>query len=169
MFTPDSLDRLDWPLLQNGPVNLFWRKSLFEAAILDLEALNYRILRIKYASLEGFYRDVSAVLKWKEQFGYDRWNGSLDALNDGFRGEPFDSADDGAFCIEDFDLLVAEDRGMGETILDIIADQSRSYLLFGKRLIGLVQTADAKYQTEKLGGAAAHWNQAERLNSARGW
>jgi hypothetical protein len=129
---------------------------------------NYRVLRIKYASLEGFYRDVSDALRWKEQFGYDRWNGNLNALNDGFGAEPFDSANDSAFCIEDFDLLVAKDRRMGEAILDIIANQSRSYLLFGKRLIGLVQTADAKYQTEKVGGSAAHWNRAEWLNSARG-
>lgn len=167
MFSEDNLDRLDWPLLQNGPVNLFWRKSLFEAAILDLEALNYRILRIRFANLEDFYRDVSAALKWKEQFGYDRWNGNLDALNDGFSGEPFDSSNDSAFCIEDFNLLVAQDRQCSEDILDIIANQSRSYLQFGKRLIGLIQTSDADFHTEKLGGSSAQWNRAEWLNSSR--
>jgi hypothetical protein len=89
-------------------------------------------------------------------------------LNDGFRGEPFDSADDSAFCIEGFDLLAAKDRRMAEVILDIIAYQSRSYLLFGKRLIGLIQTADAKYHPGKLGGCSANWNQREWLFKDRG-
>jgi hypothetical protein len=119
VFSENNLDRLDWPLLQNGPVNLFWRKSVFEAAILDLEALHYRILRVRFANLEDFYRDVSIALKWNEQFGHDLWKGNLDALNDGFRGQPFESGDDSAFCIEDFHMLVAQDRELAEEILDI--------------------------------------------------
>lgn len=168
MFTEDNLDRADWPLLQNGPINLFWRKSVFAATILDLEALNYLILRIKFSNLDQFYRDVSDALKWTEQFGYDRWNGNLNALNDGFRYEPFASANDSAFCVEDFHLLVNKDRQTAEALLEILADQSRAYLLFGKRLIGLFQTDDNKFSTDALGRSSAHWNQAEWLNKNRG-
>lgn len=168
MFTNENLDRADWPLLQNGPINLFWRKSIFEATILDLEALNYRILRIRFSGLDQFYRDVSDALNWTEQFGYDRWNGNLNALNDGFRDEPFQSANDSAFCVEDFHLLVKKDRQTAEALLDILADQSRSYLLFGKRLIGLFQTDDNEFSTDALGGSAASWNRAEWFNKDRG-
>lgn len=168
MFTDADLHRADWHLLKSGPITLFKRKDLFEASISDLKQLGYLVLRVRFSTMDAFYRDVSACLKWREQFGYDQWNGNLDALNDGFRDQPFEAATESVFCIEDFHRLVAADRPLAHEVLDIIALQSRNYLLFGKRLVGLIQTSDEKFNTGPLGGAQANWNKDEWLNKNRG-
>jgi len=168
VFKVDDTDRLDWDLLQKGAVNLYFKSELFDDAIQSLKDLGYHIIRLRFDSPDHFKNDLSLALKWEEQFGYFPWNDSLDALNDGFRGEPFNSAANAAFCIENFQACVSYDNYMATTLLTIIERTSRDYLLFGKRLIGLIQTNDPNFHRDGLGGTTTHWNDAEWLDSARG-
>ena len=115
-----------------------------------------------------FYRDVSEALKWNEQFGYAPWTGNLDAFNDGLRGEPMGSSKDTAVCIRNFHNCVKEKPEWSKTILDILARHSRDYLLYGCRLIVLIQTDDANYFCENIGGGGTQWNKSEWMNSLRG-
>jgi hypothetical protein len=101
---------------------------------------------------EHFIDEMSTALKWREQFGYEPWSGGLDAFNDALRGEPFDTNDDSAICIENFHMLVADNETFARGLLDIIEHQSRHYLLFGKRLIALIHTQDKSFRCEALGG-----------------
>ena len=111
---------------------------------------------------------MSDVLKWKEQFGYYPWTGNLDALNDGLRGQPFDSADNATIAIENFDALIKSEKHLSLVLLDLLERHSRNYLLFGKRLIGLIQTNNPKIHFESIGGTSAQWNRDESLDSSRG-
>lgn len=168
VFSLDEMDRSDWPLFRSGAVNLYRRAEVFEDAILDLITLRYRILRLRFQTIPQFQNDLSLALNWQEQFGYFPWTGNLDALNDGFRSEPFDSAEDNAVCIENFDALVKSDPTLSFALLDMIACHSRAYLLFGKRLVGLIQTNDPKFSCPGIGKSSAMWNEAEQLDRARG-
>ena len=145
MFSPDNLNRADWRLLRYRAVNVFSRRDEYDAAVAALDELGYRML-IFARGPEHFIDDMSAALKWREQFGYEPWSGNLDAFNDALRGEPFDSADDSAICIENFQALVADDEAFARGLLEIIEHQSRHYLLFGKRLIALVHTIKSGIQ-----------------------
>ena len=167
-FKIDELERPDWPLLQNGAINLYWSHERYENATVSLKKLGYHIIKLRFDNFEQFKNDISTALKWKQQFGYFPWNESLDALNDGFREEPFNTADNTAFCIERFHACVSYDRFMATTLLDILERTSRNHLLFGKRLIGLIQTDDPEFDCSGLGGATAHWNEAEWLDANRG-
>lgn len=168
VFSPQETDRYDWPLLQNGAVTLYWKIEVFESAIAHLAELDYRVLRLRFDDSLQFQHDLSVALKWREQFGYSPWNGSLDALEDGFRYEPFESTDDSAFCVKNFDALARSNQQLSFALLDMIERHSRDYLLFGKRLIGLIQTNDPEFHCEGIGATSANWNEAERLNKARG-
>jgi hypothetical protein len=163
----DDGERADFALLQNGAVNLFWRKTIYNEAREDLRALNYHEIAITYGDFETFLLDVSGGLRWQERFGYPAWNGNLDALNDGLSELPSDKLGV-ALCIEDFDLLVARDGEWAKAILDIFELNSRMHLLFGRRLIGLFQTNDPRYEAPGLGGRNASWNRKEWLWSDRG-
>jgi hypothetical protein len=154
MFSPEKLNRADWPLLRNGAVNLFSRHENYAAAVAALHGLGYRML-IFARGPEHFIDEISAELKWREQFGYEPWSGNLDAFNDALRGEPFDTVDDSAICIENFQVLAGDDEAFARGLLDIIEQQSRYYLLFGKRLIALVHTQDKGFRCEGLGGRTA--------------
>ncbi|MGI9381635.1 MAG: hypothetical protein ACR2PO_00650 [Methyloligellaceae bacterium] len=168
VFEIDGEDRFDWDLLQNGAINLYFKPAVLEEAIAALEQLGYHVIRLRFDTEKQFEADITTALKWEEQFGYAPWNGDLNALNDGFRGQPFHSADDTAFCIENFQACVALNDYWATGLLDIMARTSRDYLLFGKRLIFLIQTDDPEFDREGLGGTSTHWNEAEWLNSARG-
>jgi hypothetical protein len=167
VFQLEDTDRADWPLLQNGAVTLYWRMELFEMAVNSLAQLRYRVLRLRFNEPQQFMGDVSKALKWQQQFGRQLWMGNLDALNDAFRSEPFESADDSAFCIENFQAAVEYDPKWSTAMLDVIECTSRDYLLFGKRLLALIQTRDATYRCEGIGATSAHWNKEEASNSAR--
>ena len=168
VFSEDETDRLDYQLMQNGSVLLFWRKAIFLDTIEALRSLDYDIRHVAFTSMEKFQDDISDALKWQQQFGYNKWSGNLDALTDGFRGEPFDAGNRAAFCIENFHQLKTEDPKLAWALLDILEHSSRDYLMFGKRLIGLIQTDDDRYSPEPLGGRKPQWNRAEWLNGNRG-
>ncbi len=167
VFKETELDRADWPLLQNGAVNLFWKNEIFDAALGQLKIIGYRVLKFDFTTLEQFKSDLSIAFEWQENFGYPNWTGNLDALNDGFRYGPFNLSDKIVIAIQNFDILVKQDADLSFHLLDMIERHSRDYLLFGKRLIGVIQTNDPKYECASIGATGAQWNSKECLNSSR--
>ena len=98
---------------------------------------------------------MSLVLKFKEQFGYDEWTGNLDALNDAFRCLDTDPETGLVLCFLRYDLLKAENPQLADGVLDMIERNSRDHLLFGRRLLALVQSDDPRIQFHPLGARAA--------------
>jgi hypothetical protein len=169
MFTDADMDRADWSFLQNGAVTLFWNQTFLGAAKDDLRQLGYEIAEVRCDNgLQSFRTQLSEVLRWDEQFGYGPWRGSLDALNDGFRGYPFTDTGRSALVLQGFHGLVAMDGDFAHKILDIIEWQARDYLLLGKILICLVQTDDNRYSCAPIGCRRAIWNPREWLDADRG-
>lgn len=157
VFSEEDTRRYDFQLLQNGAVNLYWRMELFRAAIDELRALDYKILDLRFDNEQQFQQDLSDALKWEESFGYGPWSGNLDGLDDGLREEPFNSSDDSVLAISNYDALAESDERLSRELLDMIECHSRDYLLFGKRLIGLIQTNDPKFECVGIGGTRAWW------------
>ena len=170
MFSRETdTDRADWPLLQNGAVNLFWKQELFEEARRALEGLDYEILAIDCRSgWHAFQHQISAMLKWREQFGYAPWNGNLDAFNDGLRDFPFGPPKQSALALEGFHVLVEEARDRADAVLDMLEYAARDHLLWSNALVVLVQTDDPRYKCAPVGARRANWNRRECLDSNRG-
>lgn len=169
MFKDASdVNRVDWPLLQNGAVNLFRNPTYFVEAQTNLKAFGYDIGYVDCRhGIDSFYQQVSEVLNWQEQFGYDRWTGNLDALNDAFGTYPFGSSGKSVLAFESFDQIVSLDTNFAQNILDLIECAARDHLLWGRLLIGLVQTSDAGYACKNIGGRAANWNPKEWFQADR--
>ena len=159
--TDDDFKRADWLLLKNGAVTLFHKVELWQEQTRSLGALDYRIIEIAYSSFDQFVLEVSAALRWKDQFGYEPWTGNLNALNDAFRDLPFHGGRHLAIAISKFDVLVRDDATTAEAFLDMVERQSREELLRGRCLIGLIQTDDADYASPAVGGRRPqlNWNE----------
>ena len=170
MFTSETdFQRADWPLLQNGAVNLFWKHDILADACQQLHELAYEIADVSCAgSPSSFQAQMSRALSWRETFGQEPWTGNLDALNDGFRHYPFGPSARGALVLREFHHLVSADRERARSILDIIEWSSRNHLLKGQCLIALVQTDDPTYECEGLGCRSANWNRREWFEAYRG-
>ncbi len=144
MFTTEAdFERPDWPLLEWGAVNLFWKPAVLLAVQEQLQGIGYKIDRVTCRDGESAFREqISDALNWSGQFGYRPWTGNLNALTDGFRDYPFGPEGRGALILDGFHVLAQSDNEYAHAILDIIELASRDHLLYGKTLIGFVKTDD---------------------------
>ncbi len=165
-FTAESENEPDFKYLEHVGVTFFIRKKLLESAVSELSGLGYHVIRLHFDNHDQFDQLIADQFKWKEQFGYEPWNRSFDALNDGLRGEPFNTSDKSVICIEDYERLDAAYNSAWH-FLDLIEHHSREYLLFGKRLVGLIQTNDSNFDPPEIGMRQPKWNRDEWLISSR--
>jgi len=61
-----------------------------------------------------------------------------------------------------------EEQSTAGAVLGIFANAVRYHMLFGRRLLILVQSDDPWIVFGRLGGTAASWNRREWLNKSRG-
>jgi len=170
MFLTDAdFHRADWPLLQNGAVHLFWSPEVLAETRKNLAELGYEESEIAFGSkAPGFRAQISRALKWRDQFGYDSWNGNLDALNDGMRHFPFGPSGRSALIFVDFQNFALNSPETAHAILDIIERAARDHLLCGRLLMALVQTNDNRYTCPPVGGRRVDWNPREWTQQDRG-
>ena len=164
----DITSKPDWHFMQNGPTTLFKSQKLFEDATEDMRDLGYLILNIDCETDEKVLASFVDGLHWQNQFGYRPEELNLDALNDAVRGEPFDSCDRAVVAFDHFQGFWKRDQDTAFAVLDIFASASRSYLIFGKRLLSFIKVSDPNIHIDGLGATAAIWNDKEWLNKDRG-
>ncbi|MER6445518.1 barstar family protein [Streptomyces venezuelae] len=171
-FTPDSASDLDFRLVMNTFVTLFWRRNLLEECTAWLDEHGYQVTSLDAAacSSEGdLLRGIGAALDFPDFHGR-----SLDAFDDCFG----DVAAYAAYGIDpeatglvlvftDFDVFAAAYPQSAQIVLDIIADNARRAALFGRRVMCLVHTSDPQIKFAPVGAMPIVWNDAEQSNASR--
>lgn len=164
---------VDFRLVHNTFVTMFWRSSLLDETVGWLRSHAYRVVEFdagSWSSDADMYDDVALALNFPDYFGRN-----LDALNDCMRDVA--SGDYGwdagantglVIVLRAFDAFTAVDRRTAQNMLDIFADQARCAILIGHRIICLVQSNDPRLAFEPVGAMPVMWNDAEWLSSKRG-
>lgn len=100
---------------------------------------------------------------------------NLDALNDCLADIPVPDVGGVALVFHHYDQLAAvglardpDNKDLAKIVLHIFADAVRYHMLFGRRMLILVQSDDPRISFEDLAGISAQWNPGERLNKNRG-
>lgn len=155
----------DFHLLKNGPVTLYHRQEVLEDAVATLAGLGYLVHRFD-ARAWVTQADFAAAVKQELDFP-DYFGGNLDAFNDCLRdvaafayGADRDAAGT-VLVFTGYDAFTARDPRAAQIILDIIADNARLGLLYGHRMICLVQSDDADIRFAPVGATAVGWNLKE--------
>src|SRR5262249_16061762 len=93
---------------------------------------------------------------------------NLDSFNDDCRD--IEVPEDGGFALVllHSDQVVSRLAALFERVLDILATASRDQLLFGRRLICLVQSDDPRLHLAPVGGLSPFWNPREWFDKDRG-
>jgi hypothetical protein len=163
---------VDFRLVHNTFVTMFWRSSLLDETVDWLRSHGYDVVEFdadSWASAGDMFDDLAERLHFPDYFGRN-----LDALNDCMRDVASHEygwhadATGLVIVLRAFDAFAAVDRRTAQIMLDIFADQARCAILIGNRIICLVQSNDPQLSFGPVGAMPVMWNDAEWLNSRRG-
>ena len=163
---------VDFRLVRNSFVTLFWQPSILAVTVDWLGQHGYDVVSFdagSWPSSEEMFDDLANGLSFPDYFGRN-----LDAFNDCMRDVA--SGDYGwrpdaaglVIVLKAFDAVVARDRRTAQILLDILAEQARSAILTGNRIITLVQSNDPRLSFEPVGATPVMWNDAEWPAAKRG-
>ncbi len=162
----DDLQRLDFALMQNGATTLYYRTEFLAEDVRWLTAQNYQVDNFDCATWqneEDMYSAFATTLEFPDYFGRN-----LAALDDCL--SDLNVSEDGGrvLVFHRYDTFAVKMPEVAWNILDSIETESRRFLMFGQRLLTLVQSNDPQIKFNNLGTLHANWNQREWLNASRG-
>ncbi len=157
----EIFQRLDWSILQNGWISLYWKKSILKKDLKWFEDENYNIVDFD-CRLWTDETKMHEQLKQKLNFP-DYYGKNFDALNDCLTYIQINAT--GQIVV--FNHLDSIDIETIQILLDVFADNSRRHILFGERLIVLAQVDNPNFKIAPVGATTVSWNKQEWLDSKR--
>jgi hypothetical protein len=173
-FDPDANLTEDqaYRLAMNSAVTLFRRPEALDETTGWLADHGYQLVRLDagaWHSQADFHRDIQIALDFPDYYGHN-----LDAFNDCLRDVAtyaYGASRDATGTIlvfTGYDAFAAREPRAAQVILDIIAGNARHAMLFGHRMLCLVQSNDPNLDFDPVGATPVTWNSAEWQRSARG-
>jgi RNAse (barnase) inhibitor barstar len=159
---PDEWQRLDWRILQNGWTNLYWQKNVLEKDLEWFKKEQFKIVDFeckKWTNATIIHKTLAKQLDFPDYYG-ENFNALNDCLSD------LQISEAGTVVVfRQFQLV---DKEIAHALLDIFANNSRLHILFGEKLLTLVQVDEPNFQIGSVGCCEVSWNGAEWENSKRG-
>ena len=162
---PDEWNRLDFHLLKNGACHLYSNPLLLNEDVDWLERHGYEVARFDcaaWADESAMHRDLAKALALPDYYGHN-----LDAFNDSLCEAIGAESSFLALRLEHFDGFTRTHMREAHSLLDIIETVSRRGLLWGARLVALLQSDDPELSLPRVGASAVMWNPREFLRSSR--
>jgi len=159
---PDEWQRLDWRILQNGWTSLYWQKSILEK---DLEWFKNEQFKIVDFDCKQWTNDTIIHRALAKRLDFpDYYGENFNALNDCLSDLPIDEP--GLVIV--FRHFQVVELDFAHNLLDTFASSSRLHILFGEKLLTLVQVDKPDYKIKSVGCCEVLWNGAEWENFQRG-
>lgn len=170
----DYRNRLDWQILRDGSVSLYFKPEYLHADVEWLRQHDYQIFTCdctQWTTEEAMHTGFQQTLSFPDYYGKN-----VNALQDCLYDLPVPETGGMALVLNRFDVyakgtgsaLMHSGRTEAEVVLDLLAGASRHFLLTGRRFLTMVQSDDPHTRFDELGGKAARWNRREWLNKSRG-
>ncbi|HTB72366.1 MAG TPA: barstar family protein [Polyangiaceae bacterium] len=163
---PSEFQRLDWRLLQNGAVVLYLRPDVLEPDIAWLQEYAYEVKRFDcrtWSDQRAMHVAMATTLSFPEYYGMN-----LNAMSDCISDLEIPVEGGLVLVFSGFDSFSSRYGHVAQGVLDLLADNARRFLLFGRRLLVLVQSDDPRIAFAPVGATAVSWNPKEWLNKSRG-
>jgi RNAse (barnase) inhibitor barstar len=163
---PEEWQRLDWQLLQNSSVILYFSPSVLERDTAWFENHDYRVLSLDTgpcSSSEDLLVALAGLLSFPHYFGRN-----LNAFDDCLSDVEMPEEGGLVLVLRNFHAFAKAFPAAAHALLDISASNTRRFLLTGRRFLVLVHSADPRLTFEPVGSTAVTWNPQEWLDSKRG-
>ncbi|HAD13030.1 MAG TPA: barnase inhibitor [Saprospirales bacterium] len=159
---PDEWGRLDWSILQNGWISLYWNKDVLATDLQWFEREQYTMAELDCTTWNSeveMHAQLRQCLSFPDYYG-ENWDALSDCLSE--------LEIPGAGYVVVFRGLNHLNTEWAHQLLDVFARNARLQMLWGKRLIVLAQVDDADYLISPVGATPVMWNRAEWLEANRG-
>jgi hypothetical protein len=158
-------DRLDWQLMRFGSVALFRKSEVLSDAVAWLKNHGYVIAQVDCSDCHSEHDVLWAI---GHPLGFNRWPlPNLDGFNDDCRYIMVPEEGGIVIVLRRFEHVAERLPEFARGVLDILACTSWDNLLFGGRMICLVQSENPWIQFGSVGGREPWWNPREWLNDDR--
>ncbi|WP_444936247.1 barstar family protein [Microbulbifer sp. JMSA004] len=157
--------KLDLKTLAYGPVAKYFDLALFEKDISWYEDAGYKVYFLdgeKWYTMESFHSDCHEVFSFPSYYGRN-WGAFDDVISEIERG----SQGDVLVCVRNFDSWSKRDISNSQVFLEIMSDQTYSYLVYGRKFVTLIHSNDPNLSIREVGAKSVHWNQKEWNESDR--
>jgi RNAse (barnase) inhibitor barstar len=169
-----SDQQLDWTILRDGGVALYWQPEVLAGDVNWLQSNGYMIADFDagdWKSEEQMHKALKSTLSFPDYYGKN-----LDALDECMSEDVLVPDEGGLVLIfrhyDQFAKAIRTDRAdmrsFAEIVLSVFARAVRYHMLFGRRLMIVVQSDDPRIRLENLAPLAASWNPREWLAQNRG-
>ena len=152
---PDDVLRVDRQVLLNGPIALYGPTERLRRHIAALESYGYRCPAFdcgEWASEADMHRAFAARLEFPEHYGHN-----LDALDDCLGDIDIPEVGGVALVLWRFNHFARLSAERAWQVLDVIASASWVHRLYGRHLLGLVQSDDPELHFAPVGARPVVW------------
>lgn len=146
---PHLWERLDYQILRHSPIALYFQVSKLAEEVAWFRKHNYRIYEFdcqSWRSETTFFRDVGHALNFPDYY----WE-NLNSLNDCLSGLAVPEKGGVVLEFQNFEAFAQRFPDVSHSVFDIIAVNSRRFLLTGRRFLALVHSNDLKLRIEAVG------------------
>ena len=169
---PDTSLRLDFQLMRDGPVTLFWRQTYFDDALAWLRGAGYNVAEIDVP--EGQDEGVVGV-EFAKALGFPMpWpNLNFHVLTRGLQEwkkrayEAEATLAGTVVALRHYDRFATRDIDKANAVLQVLASDSWRDVVVGRRMMVVVQTDDPDFAADRPLGPKAKWNPGEWPEIAR--
>ena len=163
---PTEWQRLDFRLMQNGPVAMYFSPAILNQDLAWLTANGYHTDTVDashWRNAADMHAALSSSLQFPEYYGRN-----LDALADCLSDLQISAEGGRALLLRGFDSFVAAQPDLAHALVDILATAARGFLLLGHRFLVLIHSGRPDLSLPPVGACPVLWNPREFLNSSRG-
>jgi Barstar (barnase inhibitor) len=158
-------------LARISPVSLFWRSAVLDETIGWLAARGYQTVQLDasaWPTETEFHHDIASALDFPGYYGrnLNAFNGCMRDVVTYEYGASRDATGT-VLVFRNYEAFTTRQPGAARAILDIIAAQARTAVLFGHRMLCLVQSNDPNIEFDVVGASPVTWNPVEWLQANR--
>ena len=149
--------RLDWRILQNGAVSLYYDRDVFEESCEWFRKQTYQVYSFDASHWKtpyDFYEELALALHIENCM-------NLDALSDCLVDIDIPYESGCVLCFQHFDRFARRDHSFAWGLLDVIQSSSRMHSLHGFRFLALLQLDDPGVTFEPVGARPVILNPIE--------
>ena len=150
---------LDERMLLSGSVALYHDRVVLDEDASNLRALGYRVYVLDashWLTTGAFHSGIRLMLEIR-----GKYIENLDGFIDGLTRIELSDRGRAALVFLHFDVFARQCRMLAQQVLDVIATQSRNFLVDGHRVVALVQSDSPTLEIEPVGATPVTWNERE--------